>query len=154
MRSVWRVFARRSGSIQVVDANGSADASRAGPTIAGAPPRASLSRRAVVAPLTEETFKVQFTASRAFRDKLRQAQDLLRHRVPDGDLAAVLERALDLLIEDVKKERFAVGRKARQAPKEGSRRLAPHSRRDQAGGQRARSPPQRPEPRERFHARW
>src|SRR5882672_4422336 len=127
MRSVWRVFARRSGSIQVVDANGSADASRAGPTIAGAPPRASLSRRAVVAPLTEETYKVQFTASRAFRDKLRQAQDLLRHRVPDGDLAAILERALDVLIDDVKKERFAVGRKARQAPKEevGSSRHIP-----------------------------
>jgi len=86
--------------------------------IPGPPPGAAVARRAVLAPLTEETFKVQFTASRAFRDKLRQAQDLLRHRVPDGDLAAVLERALDLLIEDVKKERFAVGRKARHEPKE------------------------------------
>ena len=88
------------------------------PPIARPPSGAALARRAVLAPLTEETFKVQFTASRGFRDKLRQAQDLLRHRVPDGDLAAVLERALDLLIEDIKKERFAVGRKARQAPKE------------------------------------
>src|SRR5712671_4953197 len=35
-----------------------------------------------VSPLSEETFKVQFTASRIFRDKLRQAQALLRHRVP------------------------------------------------------------------------
>jgi len=97
------------------------------PPIAGPPPGAALAGRAVLAPLTEETFKVQFTASRAFRDKLRQAQDLLRHRVPDGDLAAILERALDLLIEDVKKERFAVGRKARQAPKEevGSSRHIP-----------------------------
>jgi hypothetical protein len=42
-------------------------------------------------PLTEETFKIQFTASRAFRDKLREAQDLLRHRVPDGDLASILD---------------------------------------------------------------
>jgi len=88
------------------------------PPIARPPSGAALARRAVLAPLTEETFKVQFTASRGFRDKLRQAQDLLRHRVPDGDLAAVLEGALDLLIEDIKKERFAVGRKARQAPKE------------------------------------
>src|SRR5882762_8277239 len=95
--------------------------------IAGPPPGAALAQRAVLAPLTEETFKVQFTASRAFRDKLRQAQDLLRHRVPDGDMAAVLERALDLLMEDVKKERFAVGRKVRQAPKEevGSSRHIP-----------------------------
>jgi hypothetical protein len=69
--------------------------------------------RAVVAPLSEATFKVQFTASRAFRDKLRQAQDLLRHRMPDGDLAAILENALDLLIARVQKERFAAGRKTR-----------------------------------------
>src|SRR4051812_9113631 len=37
-------------------------------------------RRSVVAPLSEDTFTVQFTASLALRDKLRQAQNLLRHR--------------------------------------------------------------------------
>jgi 5-methylcytosine-specific restriction endonuclease McrA len=42
----------------------------------------------------------------------------VRHRVPDGDLATVIERALDSLIQQVKKERFATGRKARQKPKE------------------------------------
>jgi len=68
-----------------------------------------------IAPLAEETYKVQFTASRALRDKLRQAQELLRHRVPDGDLACIVEKALDLLIEQVKKERFAVGRKPRHS---------------------------------------
>src|SRR5882762_10237742 len=51
-----------------------------------APPRRD-ERRPVVAPLSEETFKFQFTASRACHDKFRQAQDLLRHRIPDGDLA-------------------------------------------------------------------
>src|SRR5262249_46450133 len=77
------------------------------------PPRQE--HRPAIAPLTEETFKVQFTASLALRDKLRQAQDLLRHRVPDGNLACIFERALDALIDQVKKERFAVGRKPRQA---------------------------------------
>src|SRR5467141_623784 len=86
---------------------------------AAAPPRRD-ERRAVVAPLAEETFKFQFTASRACHDKFRQAQDLLRHRIPDGDLATIFENALDLLIEHVKKERFAAGRKARQAPAEGA----------------------------------
>src|SRR5207248_4179380 len=43
-------------------------------------------------------------------------QDLLRHRVPDGDLATIVEKAVDLLIEEVKKERFATGRKSRQQP--------------------------------------
>ncbi len=80
------------------------------------PPPPRDERPAVIAPLSEETFKFQFTASRACRDKLRQAQDLLRHRMPDGDLGTIFEKALDLLIEQVKKERFATGRKARQAP--------------------------------------
>lgn len=86
------------------------------------PPHRREERRAVVAPLTEETFRIQFTGTRALRDKLRQAQDLLRHRVPDGDLALLIERAIDLLIDEVKKERFATGRKARQEAREGADR--------------------------------
>jgi len=85
-----------------------------------APPPRRDERRAVVAPLTEETFKFQFTASRACHDKFRQAQDLLRHRIPDGDLATIFEKALDLMIEQVKKERFGTGRKARPASTEGT----------------------------------
>ncbi len=72
-----------------------------------------------IRPLAEDAYKIQFTASRAFREKLKQTQELLRHRIPDGDLAAVFEAALDLLIHQVKKERFAVGRKARPAPQTG-----------------------------------
>jgi len=75
-----------------------------------APPR---ERPAVVAPLSEDTFDVRFTASREMRDKLRRAQDLLRHRIPSGDIAAIFEKALDSLIEKVEKERFAVVRKPR-----------------------------------------
>jgi len=86
----------------------------------GAPAPRRDERRAVVAPLAEDTFKFQFTASRACRDKFRQAQDLLRHRIPDGDLATIFEKALDLLIEQVKKERFAEGRKARHSTAEES----------------------------------
>jgi len=85
-----------------------------------APPPRRDERRAVIAPLAEETFKFQFTANRACRDKFRQAQDLLRHRIPDGDLATIFEKALDVLIEDVKKERFATGRKVRQGSSEDS----------------------------------
>jgi 5-methylcytosine-specific restriction endonuclease McrA len=81
-----------------------------------APERASTceGRQTFVAPLGEDMFKIQFTAVRALRDKLRQAQDLLRHRVPDGDLAAIIDAALDVLIERVKKDRFASGRNPRR----------------------------------------
>jgi hypothetical protein len=73
------------------------------------------SHRPVVAPLSAETFKIQFTGSRQVRDKLRQAQDLLRHRLPDGDLAVVFEKSLDALICNLLKERVAVGRTPRRA---------------------------------------
>ena len=69
--------------------------------------------RPLIAPLSGETFRFQFTGTRELRDRLQEAQDLLRHRVPDGDVSTILERALNLLIAEVKKERFAVGRKAR-----------------------------------------
>jgi hypothetical protein len=78
-----------------------------------APPIATPPPRAVIAPLSAEAYKVQFTASPALRDKIREAQDLLRHQLPAGDLAPILDRALTLLIAQVKKERFGVGRKAR-----------------------------------------
>ena len=66
-----------------------------------------------IAPVAEATYKVQFSISREFRDEIREAQDLLRHRIPDGDLATLFRVALDELVAKVKKERFAVGRTPR-----------------------------------------
>src|SRR5207237_5897505 len=79
-------------------------------------PAPQRNERRAPTPLSEDTFKFQFTGSRACHDLLREAQDLLRHRIPDGDLASIFERALRVLVEQVKKERFATGRKARSAP--------------------------------------
>src|SRR4051812_24968894 len=71
-------------------------------------------RRAVITPLSEDTFTVQFTATRALRDKLQQAKDLLRHRVPGGEFAVVLDKALDALLEKLMKEQFGVGTRPRK----------------------------------------
>jgi hypothetical protein len=88
-----------------------------------------------IAPLRAERYKVQFTANQRLHDKIAQAQDLLRHQVPDGDLAAVVERALDLLIAERLKQRFAVGRRPRaktesKAGKLDSRHIPHEARRD------------------------
>ena len=45
--------------------------------------------------------------SRETHDKLREAQDLMRHRVPNGDVAEIFEQALTLLLDDLRKARFA-----------------------------------------------
>jgi 5-methylcytosine-specific restriction endonuclease McrA len=60
-----------------------------------------------VKPLAPEYYKVQFTASRETFDKLRLAQDLMRHRIPNGDVAAVVDRALSLLIAELQKTKCA-----------------------------------------------
>jgi len=81
---------------------------------------------AAVKPLSEAIFKVQFTASRRFCDKLRQAQALLRHKIPDGDIASVMELALDVLIEKTSKEWFAIGRKPRADSHESKKTTSRH----------------------------
>jgi hypothetical protein len=71
-----------------------------------------IDRKPEVKPLSAEGYLVKLTVSRELKEKLERAQELMRHR-GEGDLATVIERAVDLLIEDVMKERFGVGRKSR-----------------------------------------
>jgi hypothetical protein len=72
------------------------------------------SPRPVVAALAAERYKIQFTASRETRDKLRYAQDLLRHVVPNGDVAVVFDRALSALIDQLGKQKCAVSSRPRE----------------------------------------
>jgi len=89
-------------------------------------------RSAVVAPIAPERYKVQFTASRETYDKLRRAQDLLRHTVPDGDPAAIVDRALTLLLAQLEKAKLGSTNRPRppQAQVPGSRHIPAAVRRD------------------------
>ena len=70
-----------------------------------------------MAPFAQDEWKVQFCASREFRDEILEAQDLMRHQIPDGDLSQIFRAAIQLLVTNMKKKRFAVGRKCgEQAP--------------------------------------
>jgi hypothetical protein len=57
---------------------------------------------------------VQFTISRATHQKLRRAQDLLRHSIPDGDPAKIFDKALTVLLAHVEKKKLAAAVKPRQ----------------------------------------
>lgn len=81
-----------------------------------APARPPRYERRTPEPLGRERFKIQFTASQELCDKLREAQALLRHKIPDGELAQIFDRALTLLVEDVKRKKFA------QTPRPAKRR--------------------------------
>jgi 5-methylcytosine-specific restriction endonuclease McrA len=68
-------------------------------------PAPPASARARVEPLSQDRFLVKFTASRAMKEKVELASDLMRHANPEGELAVVLERALDLLIAELEKRK-------------------------------------------------
>ena len=71
---------------------------------------------AVVEPLAPARYKVQFTASAEFHDKLARLRELMRSSVPDGDLAAIIEEAVTEKLERLESKRFGKIR----APKQGS----------------------------------
>jgi 5-methylcytosine-specific restriction endonuclease McrA len=72
-------------------------------------------RKAEITPLTTERYKVQFTVSRETHDKLRRAQDLLRHAVPDGDPAIIFDRALTLLLTKLERSKTGATDRPRTA---------------------------------------
>ena len=71
-----------------------------GPPVPAAP-------RAKVAPLAPERFALQVTIDQEAFDLLRRAQELLGHTVPSGDVAEVLKRALESLVHELEKKKFA-----------------------------------------------
>ena len=75
--------------------------------------------RPVVRPTSEKRYLIRFSASAGTRDKLRLAQDLLGHAVPDGDVAEVFDRALTLLVEELQRRKFGAVRRPRAAGGQG-----------------------------------
>ena len=75
----------------------------------------------VVTPLSPERYKVQLTVGRDTHDKLRRVQDLLRHVVPNGDPAAIFDRALTLLLNDLERRRLSKVERPRPAQGTNSR---------------------------------
>jgi hypothetical protein len=66
---------------------------------------------------------VQFTASHQTYEKLRRAQDLLRHSVPGGDLSEIIDRALTLLLKELKRAKLGAAERPR-----GTRAVTPKGR--------------------------
>jgi hypothetical protein len=95
----------------------------AGSAIAGPGARAE-ELRGRVEPLSASRYRVEFTASGEFCQKLERARDLLSHSLPGGELAALLERALDALLDREVRRRLGAGEpRKRRALQLGSRHV-------------------------------
>jgi hypothetical protein len=82
--------------------------------------------------LREDRYRLQLNASSELKRKLELARDLTSHSNPSGDLALVVERALDLLIAKLERERFAQARRPRSEaePRPNNRRVSNATRRE------------------------
>jgi hypothetical protein len=84
--------------------------------------------RPAVTPLSPERYLLKITVSVETHARLRRAQDLLRHVVPNGDPAVVIDRALAMLVERLERTKAAKTarpRRASQATRPPERRTAP-----------------------------
>jgi hypothetical protein len=71
------------------------------------PPAPAAAPRARTEPLGAERYRVQFTADRETHAQLEELRALMRHQVPDGDVGKILARAISVLLERVRKQKFA-----------------------------------------------
>jgi hypothetical protein len=60
-----------------------------------------------VTPLAPDRYKLQCTIDGTTLEKLRLAKDMLRHAIPSGDDAAILDRAFTALLADLLRSKFA-----------------------------------------------
>jgi 5-methylcytosine-specific restriction endonuclease McrA len=102
------------------------------PAVASAQPAAApvsaapASHRPLVAPIAPGRYKVQMTVGAETYAKLRKAQDLLRHSIPNGDIAKIFDRALTLLVEETERRQHAQAKRPHKTKKKTSRAKSRH----------------------------
>jgi 5-methylcytosine-specific restriction endonuclease McrA len=65
-------------------------------------------------PIAADRYLLQLTVGRATRDKLEHARNLLAHRMPGADASQVIDRALDALIAQLERRKFAATARPRR----------------------------------------
>jgi 5-methylcytosine-specific restriction endonuclease McrA len=89
---------------------------------AAAPPPA---RRETIAPLAPDRYAVRFTATARCRELLDRAKELMSHRTPNADAAALIEAGLEALVEKLEKQKLKTTVRPRKAKTSESGRHIP-----------------------------
>ena len=84
--------------------------------------------RPVVAPLAPRRYLLKVTVSDATQNKLDRLRTLMRHSVPDGDPAEIIDRALTVLLDQVERQKYAATLRPRPEKAISSRPLVPSGR--------------------------
>ena len=76
-------------------------------------PAAPRTARPAIEPLSPQRYRVQFTIGQETHDAVTRLKALMRRELPDGDLAAIFDQGVRLLLAKVEKAKFGVGAKRR-----------------------------------------
>jgi hypothetical protein len=87
------------------------------PVIADARPRPR-PRARELEPLSTDRFGVHFTADAELRDLIERARALTSHRIPNGELAALMKLMVASFVQREEKRRFGVGARPRRPDSE------------------------------------
>jgi hypothetical protein len=71
------------------------------------PPAPAIARGCFTEALGAHRYRVQFVADREVWEQLQELRALMRHQVPDGDVGKILARAIKILLEQTRKQKFA-----------------------------------------------
>jgi 5-methylcytosine-specific restriction endonuclease McrA len=103
------------------------------PLLAAPPPAPeTLSPRPQVTPLARDRYLLRVTLNGEAEAKLRRAQELMGHRVPNGDPAVIIAEALSILVTQLERTKIASVRRprvraAQQSPSASGSRHVPAS---------------------------
>ncbi len=105
-----------SDGVQLASGTGAVPVSQAAvaqPSGSHSPDPGAMSR-GTVSPLSPSRYEFRFTGDEETADLLQEAQELLSHSVPSGDIAEIFKRGLMLAVEDARRKRYAAtGKPAR-----------------------------------------
>ncbi|HQX83313.1 MAG TPA: HNH endonuclease signature motif containing protein [Vicinamibacterales bacterium] len=83
-------------------------------------PLSAAEPRVQVAALAADRYLLRVTLSADAHGKLRRAQELMGHHVPDGDPAAIIDKALSLLVDHLERAKLAKVQRPRAGSERGS----------------------------------
>ena len=109
----------------------------AAPLLDTLPTPTTVQRRDVVAPLSPRRFLIRMTVDEGTQQKLVRARDLLRHVIPDGDPAAIFDRALTILVAQLERTKAGAATRPRTSAMSSNASAGKRSRRVPAAVRRA-----------------
>jgi len=83
------------------------------------PEKPEFYRKKIVSPIAPDLYDFHFTGDGEMADALKLLQELLSHRVPNGDPVIIMKDALLMRLKQVQRQRYGKGRRKKKSSAKG-----------------------------------